>query len=44
MVNKLVSAAAFLISVFVGLVAGTVILLGILYSIPKVTEKLEYYD
>lgn len=44
MVNKVISAFSFLLAVVFGLVLGAAALLGILYSIPKVTEKLDYYD
>jgi len=34
----------FVLAIVLGLLSGGIMVLGILYSIPKVTEKLEYYD
>jgi hypothetical protein len=44
MVNKILSGFAFLAAVALGLILGTAAVLGILYSIPKITGKLDYYD
>jgi hypothetical protein len=44
MVNRIFSAFSFLLAVVIGLFLGAAGLLGILYSIPKVIEKLDYYD
>jgi hypothetical protein len=44
MINKLLNVVYFVLAIVLGLLSGGIMVLGILYSIPKVTEKLEYYD
>lgn len=44
MINKLLSVVYFVLAVILGLLSGGIMIMGILYSIPKVTKKLEYYD
>jgi hypothetical protein len=44
MINKLLNFVYFVLAIVLGLLSGGIMVLGIIYSIPKVTEKLEYYD
>jgi hypothetical protein len=44
MLKKLAEATYFLLAVVFGLIFGVLALLGILYSIPKIKAKVDYYD